>query len=187
MRRRWRRRRSFTVCAGKICRCLFPADLEQPGRADAFACRCRKMAAIPETEITRSRRGIGMAARHRQPAWIRGLKQRSCVSGVNTASAARQSAMKSTLVNDTPKTYVLVLETGDEAVNSIEGFARDNAISAAQITAIGAFSDVVLGFFDWETKDTAKSHCRSRSRPFPSLAMSHSDPTASHRCIRMSS
>jgi predicted DNA-binding protein with PD1-like motif len=64
--------------------------------------------------------------------------------------------MKSTLVNDTPKTYVLVLETGDEAVNSIEDFVRDNAISAAQITAIGAFSDVVLGFFDWEAKEYRK-------------------------------
>jgi uncharacterized protein len=64
--------------------------------------------------------------------------------------------MKAKLINDTPKTYVLVLETGDEAVNCIEGFARNNAISVAQLTAIGAFSDVVLGFFDWETKEYRK-------------------------------
>jgi predicted DNA-binding protein with PD1-like motif len=60
--------------------------------------------------------------------------------------------MKSKLINDGPqKTYVLVLDKGDEAVGSIEGFARENRMAAAQLT--GAFSDAVLGFFDWETKD----------------------------------
>jgi hypothetical protein len=62
--------------------------------------------------------------------------------------------MKSKLINDGPqKTYVLVLDKGDEAVGSLEGFARENCIAAAQLTGIGAFSDVVLGFFDWEMKD----------------------------------
>jgi predicted DNA-binding protein with PD1-like motif len=62
--------------------------------------------------------------------------------------------MKSKLINDGPqKTYVLVLDKGDEAVGSIEGFARENCIAAAQLTGIGAFSDVVLGFLDWEMKD----------------------------------
>jgi predicted DNA-binding protein with PD1-like motif len=62
--------------------------------------------------------------------------------------------MKPKLINDGPqKTYVLVLDKGDEAVGSIEGFARENCIAAAQLTGIGAFSDVVLGFFDWEMKD----------------------------------
>jgi len=61
--------------------------------------------------------------------------------------------MKSKLINEVPKTYVLILDKNDEAVSSIEGFARENAIAAAQITAIGAFSDAVLGFFDWNTKD----------------------------------
>jgi predicted DNA-binding protein with PD1-like motif len=65
--------------------------------------------------------------------------------------------MKSKLINDgQQKTYVLVLDKGDEAVGSIEGFARENRIAAAQITGIGAFSDAVLGFFDWETKDYRK-------------------------------
>jgi uncharacterized protein len=54
------------------------------------------------------------------------------------------------------KTYVLVLEYGDEAVSSIEHFAMVQNLSAAQITGIGAFSDTVLGFFDWEKKDYRK-------------------------------
>jgi uncharacterized protein len=62
--------------------------------------------------------------------------------------------MKSKLINDgPPKTYVLVLDKGDEAVACIEGFARKNRIAAAQLTGIGAFSGAVLGFFDWEMKD----------------------------------
>ncbi len=62
--------------------------------------------------------------------------------------------MKSKLINDGPqKTYVLVLEKGDEAVSTIQAFARRHGLSAAQITGIGAFSDVVLGFFDWEKKE----------------------------------
>lgn len=62
--------------------------------------------------------------------------------------------MKSKLVNDGPqKTYVLVLAKGDEAVGSITRFAREHGLGAAQLTGIGAFSDAVLGFFDWEAKD----------------------------------
>ena len=50
--------------------------------------------------------------------------------------------MKTKLINDGPqKTYVLVLDKGDEAVSSIEDFARKNGIAAAQLTGIGAFSD----------------------------------------------
>jgi uncharacterized protein len=65
--------------------------------------------------------------------------------------------VKSKLINDGPqKTYVLVLDKGDEAVSSIESFARENGISAAQLTGIGAFSDTLLGFFDWETKNYRK-------------------------------
>ncbi len=65
--------------------------------------------------------------------------------------------MKSKIINDGPqKTYVLVLDKGDEAVSCIEGFARENDIAAAQMTGIGAFSDAVLGFFDWESKDYRK-------------------------------
>ena len=62
--------------------------------------------------------------------------------------------MKTKLINDgRQKTYVLVLEKGDEAVSGIEDFARKNGIAAAQLTGLGAFSDAVLGFFDWETKN----------------------------------
>src|SRR3984957_12515189 len=74
--------------------------------------------------------------------------------GVTLRPGRAGEIMKTRLINDGPqKTYVMVLDKGDEAVSSIEGFARKNGIAAAQLTGIGAFSDAVLGFFDWETKN----------------------------------
>lgn len=48
---------------------------------------------------------------------------------------------------------VLVFETGDEVVSTLTGFAADQKIRAAHFTAIGAFSDVVIGYFDWQSKE----------------------------------
>ena len=71
--------------------------------------------------------------------------------------------MQSKLANDgLQKTYVLVLETVDEAAGSVERFAVEHGLSAAQITGIGTFSDAVLGFFDWEKKDYRKIPVREQ-------------------------
>ena len=62
--------------------------------------------------------------------------------------------MRSKLINPgPPRTFVVVLEKGDEAVECLTRFAHEQALSASQLTAIGAFSDAVVGFFDWEKKD----------------------------------
>jgi predicted DNA-binding protein with PD1-like motif len=50
------------------------------------------------------------------------------------------------------RTFAVVLDTGDEAIACLEAFARDNAISGAQITAIGAFRTARLAYFDWASK-----------------------------------
>ena len=49
-------------------------------------------------------------------------------------------------------TYVLVLDPGDEAVASISSFARDRNLTAAQVTAIGAFESATVGWFDRDAK-----------------------------------
>jgi predicted DNA-binding protein with PD1-like motif len=65
--------------------------------------------------------------------------------------------MKSKLISDQgTKTFVVVLSTGDEVAESLLTFAREKHLSASQLTAIGAFSDVTLGYFDWEQKDYKK-------------------------------
>jgi uncharacterized protein len=54
---------------------------------------------------------------------------------------------------DGQRTFAIVLETGDEVMSSLQRFADENRLTAAQFSAIGAFSDAMLLFFDWETKD----------------------------------
>lgn len=50
------------------------------------------------------------------------------------------------------RTFVIVLETGEEVMSQLKAFADREKLKAAQLTAIGAFSDTVLGYFDWEQK-----------------------------------
>lgn len=50
------------------------------------------------------------------------------------------------------KTFLVVLETGDEVMDRLQAFAEAQSLTAAQITAIGAFQEADLAFFDWETK-----------------------------------
>lgn len=50
------------------------------------------------------------------------------------------------------RTFAVVLDTGDEAMSCLRSFAKAHNVTAAQVTAIGAFSDAELYFFDWETK-----------------------------------
>jgi uncharacterized protein len=47
---------------------------------------------------------------------------------------------------------VLVFDTGDEVISELTRFARQQHITAAHFTAIGAFRDAGLGYFDWQTK-----------------------------------
>lgn len=52
---------------------------------------------------------------------------------------------------------VLVFDVRDEVVSTLTKFAKDQQISAAHFTAIGAFSDAGIGYFDWEQKDYLKN------------------------------
>ena len=49
--------------------------------------------------------------------------------------------------------WVLVFETGDEVSETLLAFAREHGITAADFTAIGAFREVTLAYFDWESKE----------------------------------
>src|SRR5579884_93659 len=52
--------------------------------------------------------------------------------------------------------FALVFQQGDQVMAALKKFAASNKLSAASFTAIGAFSDLTLGWFDWETKDYRK-------------------------------
>ncbi|SDL15501.1 hypothetical protein SAMN05216282_1367 [Cryobacterium psychrotolerans] len=47
---------------------------------------------------------------------------------------------------------MIVLDTGDEVVESLTSFARERRILGASIRAIGAFSSVRLAYFEWDSK-----------------------------------
>jgi predicted DNA-binding protein with PD1-like motif len=63
-------------------------------------------------------------------------------------------AMHSKLLKkDGGRTFAVIMDPGDEVLSSVKDFANREHISAAQITAIGALSDVVLKYFDWDKRD----------------------------------
>lgn len=61
--------------------------------------------------------------------------------------------MRSKLLHDgTEKTFALIYETGDEVLAGLKQFAKDHKPRSAHFTAIGAFRDAVLAYFDWDSK-----------------------------------
>jgi predicted DNA-binding protein with PD1-like motif len=60
--------------------------------------------------------------------------------------------MKSRQIDHSPKTFILVFETGDELAKGLREFAEQEKLSAASFKAVGALSSVRLGWFNWESK-----------------------------------
>jgi uncharacterized protein len=62
--------------------------------------------------------------------------------------------MKSKLLHQAAeRTYAVVFDSADEVVSGLTRFAREQSLSAARFTGIGAFSSVVFGYFDLQLKD----------------------------------
>ena len=55
-------------------------------------------------------------------------------------------------IEQTPKTFILVFETGDELARGLSDFATEQKLSAASFKAVGGLSSVRLGWFNWESK-----------------------------------
>ncbi|GAA2544222.1 DNA-binding protein [Streptomyces fimbriatus] len=73
------------------------------------------------------------------------------MTGGGTGTQAR---MKWQQVQDSPAAvYVVVLDPGEEAFTRITEFAHDRALGASQVTAVGAFSEATVGWFDREAGD----------------------------------
>lgn len=51
-----------------------------------------------------------------------------------------------------PRTFAVVLDSGDSVTDELTEFAERNDLGAASITAIGAFRESTVGFFDLEAK-----------------------------------
>jgi predicted DNA-binding protein with PD1-like motif len=51
------------------------------------------------------------------------------------------------------RVFAVVFETGDDPVAGLTRFAEERKLGASAFTAIGAFSEATLGYFDWSRKD----------------------------------
>jgi predicted DNA-binding protein with PD1-like motif len=61
--------------------------------------------------------------------------------------------MKSkTIVEGRERTFVLILDSGEEAFKAVTQFAEQEKITGASVTAIGAFDRAKVGWFDFEAK-----------------------------------
>ena len=62
--------------------------------------------------------------------------------------------MKTALLHqgDGLRTFVIVLDTGEEVMAALRAFAASHSLSAAHFTAIGACSRVVVAYFDVVSK-----------------------------------
>ena len=72
--------------------------------------------------------------------------------------------MRATKLNGDPReqTYALIFETGDQVMSSLEKFANDQQLDAAHFTAIGAFSDATIAWFDVGKKEYRKIPVREQ-------------------------
>jgi hypothetical protein len=62
--------------------------------------------------------------------------------------------MKSKLLNESPeRTYALVLEPGEEVMETLQHFAVQHALKASRVSAIGAFERAELGYFEIDRQD----------------------------------
>lgn len=61
--------------------------------------------------------------------------------------------MKTKQLSDRPSTWAVIFDKGDEFAEGMLRFAREASLTAASFTAIGAFRDVTLGYFDREQRD----------------------------------
>jgi hypothetical protein len=71
-------------------------------------------------------------------------------------------------VEDEPKTFALIFETGDEIATVLQQFARRQRLGGSSFKAIGALSHAKLGWFKWETKKYAALLSTQRQLGFAS-------------------
>ena len=51
------------------------------------------------------------------------------------------------------RVFAVIFDTGEDPVAGLTRFAEEQNLTGAGFTAIGAFSEALLGYFDWEKKD----------------------------------
>ena len=60
--------------------------------------------------------------------------------------------MQYKLIQQEPRTYVVIFQTGDEIASGLKQVAGEAELAASSFKAIGALSQVKLAWLNWETK-----------------------------------
>jgi len=56
------------------------------------------------------------------------------------------------LRDERERVFALVFDVDDEVAGTLASFAEEREIAAAHFTAIGAFREAVIAFFDWDSR-----------------------------------
>lgn len=83
------------------------------------------------------------------------------------------------------RTFGVILETGEETMETLKRFIEDEKVSAAQITAIGALRRATLAFFDWESKDYLHKEVEEQDEVASLIGDVASRRMESRRCTSM--
>jgi predicted DNA-binding protein with PD1-like motif len=66
----------------------------------------------------------------------------------------QENRMRAKVLNEHgERVFALIFDKGEDPIHGLTHFAEERNLSASSFTAIGAFSDAMLGYFDWEKKD----------------------------------
>jgi predicted DNA-binding protein with PD1-like motif len=57
------------------------------------------------------------------------------------------------LVSTAPRIFVIVFDPGNEVIKGLEEFCKETEVNVASLTAIGAFSNSVIGYFELKAKN----------------------------------
>ncbi len=60
------------------------------------------------------------------------------------------------------RTFAVIFDTGEEPIAGLTRFAEQENLTGASFTAIGAFREALLGYFDWEKKEYEKIPVREQ-------------------------
>jgi hypothetical protein len=71
--------------------------------------------------------------------------------------------MQAKLIDEHDRVYALIFGTGEDPMAELAQFAGEHKLSASSFTAIGAFSEAMLGYFDWEKKDYERIPVREQT------------------------
>jgi len=61
------------------------------------------------------------------------------------------------------RTFAVIFDTGEEPIAGLTRFAEQENLTGASFTAIGAFSEALLGYFDWEKKEYERIPLREQA------------------------